>query len=54
MLEIKDNFLDPVNYNIIRNTLLSAEFPWYFNNGIVDEGLEHNRDFTLLIGSMKM
>jgi hypothetical protein len=45
---VVDDFLDPINYNVIKNTMLYAEFPWYYNNGIVDKGTDEetsNLDF---------
>jgi len=40
---IRDNFLNPVNYGIIKDTMLYAEFPWYYNNGIVDKTTENTK-----------
>lgn len=33
---IRDNFLNPVSYSIIRDTMLNEQFPWFYNSGVVD------------------
>ena len=36
MIEVFDNYLPNEVYNEIKNTLLSQDFPWFYNNSIVD------------------
>ena len=34
MIEIKDNFLDHHEFNMIQNNLMGVSFPWYYNSAI--------------------
>ena len=34
MIEIKDNFLDHHEFNMIQNNIMGVSFPWYYNSAI--------------------
>ncbi len=38
MIQIIDNFLDPKEFEAIKNLMESGEFPWYFNRSKVYSG----------------
>ena len=34
MIEIKDNFLDQHEFNMLQNNIMGVSFPWYYNSAI--------------------
>jgi len=43
-MEIKNNFLSETQMIMLENTIGGDEFPWYFNNNVVDD-IEPNEKF---------
>ena len=43
-MEIKNNFLSETQMIMLENKIGSDEFPWYFNNNVVDD-IEPNRKY---------
>ena len=41
-IEIIDNFLDKEDFENIKNTMLSSDFPWFYNKTKVSEDEEYN------------
>ena len=41
---IKDNFLDPVDFEKIKNVVLGQKFPWFFEDDVAYSG-KHNTHF---------
>jgi len=41
---LKDNFLNPTDYENLKNTLLGEEFPWYFQQGVAHNEM-HKSEF---------
>ena len=40
-MKVIDNFLSSYQFKIIESVMMGAEFPWYFNEGIIKESDEH-------------
>ena len=36
MIKIKNNFLNKKDFNLIKDTMLGPNFPWYYNKSKVD------------------
>lgn len=36
-MEIIDNFLDQQTFNVLKQTITSKDFPWYYHNNIVED-----------------
>ena len=41
---IKDNFLDQVDFENIKNSMLGDNFPWYFSEGVSSSETEKHKD----------
>jgi hypothetical protein len=47
-MEIKDNFLQQVELGFLKDTLLSGDFPWYYNYFIVHKDWKSDKDFQFV------
>tara|TARA_B100000427_G_C15193645_1_gene457092 strand:- start:60 stop:578 length:519 start_codon:yes stop_codon:yes gene_type:complete len=44
-IEIIDNFLPDHDFKLLTDVLLGTEFPWYFNDQVVDDGISKDDRF---------
>ena len=45
--KVVDNFLDPQDFEQIKNTMLDYNFPWYFQDQVNPNHTEQDKDFYL-------
>ena len=44
-MKIQDNFLPQEQYETIRDTMMAADFPWFYNSSVLD-GIDHDNDIS--------
>ena len=44
-MKIQDNFLPQEQYETIRDTMMAADFPWFYNSSVID-GVDNDNDIS--------